>query len=570
MTATYGNLDRGLAKSYLIDFLNANPPKVVLTLDPPIGGGADDHAHLQTALTLAQTTGAALAFPKGAHTYTLSAGLTISRPLYWTGEGRGSVLRVDPAATRFTPILVQSDDFSAIHGLVLRDFTVDGAGKGTLDNGLVQINNAVGFLVDDLYVVNGGTPGESSSQGVAGISVSAGAVGASGQPVGAIRNCEVTATTKAAVNSTGGVRGLVIEGNYLHDLTGNSETPGIQVNGGPNTRVIGNQIERVQGAGILVATVGTTPPDYPARCVIADNVVTNAGTGTVSGAGIAVVNGQGQSSATRGRIVISGNIVTSPGNGSNAVPGILVQNQDDVVLADNLVDDVPSNGIMIQNCRRVTVDGGAVTRCNSANQSVGSAVYLGTTGSSVTTAVRVAGVQCHNTTQEGSGHQKYPIYLDPQGGAGSLTNVQILDNPSSGSETLEFPAGTWGPLTTIRHTASVATPNGVTVNAAYATLEAAGVAEVRARAVAKSAGNANRAVYGRGALVTQTGGTATFQSGGGYDLLTPLASDVTWGVGGPSNRALEWVTVGAQPVLQLTGKTGAAITWAVTLDVQTV
>lgn len=518
-------------------------------------GVTDDAAAINGVIAAAIAAGEYVAeLPEGQ--YLIRSTIRVNGRVHLRAR-RGATLLVDPTAPRFTPVLVQSDDLSSIFGVILEGFTLDGALKGTLDNGLIQFNNAIG-TVDGCRLYRGGTPGESSSQGVAGIAISAGGVGVPGLPVVTVRNCEVSYCTKAGVYAAADL-GVLIEGNYLHDLAGNSETPGVQIRGGINARVIGNFIRNTEGSGVFVATVGTTPPGYPERCVILGNTIEASGTGTTSGANITVANAEGQLPTTLGKIVIAHNTCRVAGVGGNLQPNILLENQDDLDVDGNLCDGATLMAVQVQNCRRVTYRGGHLLNGNTSNTAGIGAIVVQSTGTSVTEFLTVEGVQMHNVTGQG-GHFQYPLLVQALGGAGGIRDFTWRDNTVHGCETSDAPSGiTIGRRFSLAQTFHASTPDGSYASAWSATLEDGVSARVRADIISGLDNGAAQSDLERRALVYRGGGGAQIR-----DTASPvtLRSNPNWDA--------QYIVGGNDVTLQVRGDTGQTVRHRVALAVESV
>lgn len=314
-------------------------------------GTTNDTTAIQAAINAAIASGKALFLPAG--TYLLSAQLSITSALTIYGEGYGSVLKINPSLTlankRFIPLLLQASVAgTSIQGMVtLRDFAVDGSNGGQLDAGLIVLNSVNHFLVDNLYMANGGTAGAEGSQGVNGISVSAGTYGGAISS-GVIQNCLMEYFTKAPINWTTEAQNGLISGNIVRFNSGNGQAPGIQVNGGYNCTVANNFVHDNEGTGIIVATSGTNADTYrnPRRIAVRGNHCFRNGTGSAIGHGIYVANSS--SGANRfGEIIIESNFCFNNGMSNNAANGIRVENEADVIVQNNAAYNNKSSGIQI-------------------------------------------------------------------------------------------------------------------------------------------------------------------------------------------------------------------------------
>ena len=392
-------------------------------------GVSDDTSAIQLALNAVMSIGGALYFPTG--TYLISGTLTINGTVVVFGDGWGSILKVDSAAARFIPILVQGDSFAAVDGVVLRNFKVDGSLKGQLDAGLIQLNNAVGFLVDHLWVTNGGTPGESAVQGVNGIACSAGALGEVGS-TGTIKNCLVEATTKAGINLSTESIGITVDANIVRDCTGNTQTPGIQVLGSINANITNNQIYRSQGVGLFVATSGSAGTYRNAKYPnITGNHIYSNGQGTVVGAGIFVANAATTSSLF-GRGLISNNHIYSNGVNVSAA-GIHLQNDTNFELSGNYIYRNSSAGVIVEAVQYVNIHHNIIDSNNTSNTANVSGVYLLAKATATLGDILISS----NIFLNGAGeHQKRPVFFD-NAAAQAVSNILYQDNYATGHETAD-------------------------------------------------------------------------------------------------------------------------------------
>jgi parallel beta-helix repeat protein len=515
-------------------------------------GTTNDRAAIQAAIDHADALGLDVYLPNG--TYLIGSGLTINGTVGLIGSGWGSIIKVDSSASRFIPILVQGTSYAAVRGVVLRDFKVDGSSKGTLDSGLVQLNNAVGFLVDHLWVTSGGTAGESSSQGVDGISCSAGSLGEMGSQ-GVIQNCLVEACTKPGINwSTESLNALII-GNIVRSNTGNTSTPGIQILGGYNVKVIGNSVYSNQGYGIYMGTSGGVGTYRNARyALIANNHVYENGQGSTVGEGILVANAATTSSQF-GRIIITGNVVHTNGVGVNS-HGIHVQNDNNIIIAGNYCYNNKLAGIMVEACENVSVHGNTCESNNTADAANTSGIYLKAAASSSLAYVSVSNNKCIN----GSGkHQKFAVYYD-NSAAQTVTDISITDNIAAGHETSDgFLSDDALPTRFfLRHRRAGQTTTGNTAtNVFYATLRDNSAARVTAKTTAVKSDGSERAAYDKTALVYRDGGSATVQ--GSVAAAVEIESDATWD---------QTINVTGNFVrCQVTGVAATTITWNTLMEV---
>lgn len=357
-----------------------------------VGDGAtNDTTAIQAAINAAIAASKALFLPAG--TYLLSAQLSITSALTIYGEGYGSVLKINPSLAldnkRFIPLLFQASVAGAlIQGMVtLRDFAVDGSNGGQLDAGLIVLNSVEHFVVDNLYMTSGGTPGAEGTQGVNGISVSAGTYGGASSS-GVIQNCLMEYFTKAPINWTTESENGLISGNVVRFNSGNGQAPGIQINGGYNCTVTNNFVHDNEGTGIIVATSGTNADTYrnPRRISIRGNHCYRNGTGSIIGHGIYVANSS--SGAYRfGEIIVESNFCFDNGMSNTAANGIRVENEADVVVRGNNVYNNKNSGIQIggADTQRIRILGNTLSGNNLAFNPIVSITFDGSSTATVVT-----------------------------------------------------------------------------------------------------------------------------------------------------------------------------------------
>lgn len=505
-------------------------------------GVADDTAAIQAAI--AASYGKTVRIPKGQ--YKLSASLTITAGIAIEGEGWDSVLVVDAAATRFIPILSQNNSTGVV-GLSISNLAINGSGKGQLDAGLIQLNNVVGFSLDHLRVFNGGTPNEANPSGVNGISVSAGSLGGIASE-GSITSCLVEQTTKGGINwTTEAVNGF-IAGNIVRNCTGNGLTPGIQVNGGYNVKVIGNSVYGCQGAGIIIGTSGGTGTERsPRYAIFADNHSYNNGL-----SGFEWVNG---TSVYFGRVIIANNHSYSNGQ-SGEGSGFLIQNDANAIVTGNYAYLNRSHGFSLSGgtySADISLLNNKAENNNQANLSTGSGFYVAGTGF---TRLRLIGNESLDT--QGSPTQRYGLILD---GAPVVNDLYIRDFIHSGSVNK--------PGISISSSSSVSkydvellfdrqTTTGATTNTAILPLPDLAAARYSAEVVAKSSTSADRAFYNKTALFFRNGGNATAQ--GSTAVSAEIESNAAWDA--------SLLSVGNVIYTQLLGAAATTVDWAVKVKLQ--
>ena len=512
-------------------------------------GSNDDTVEIQAAITAAASIGAGVYFPAG--TYKVSAALTLPANAVIFGSGFGSVIKVDSAATRFIVFHVSST--TGINGPTIKDLSIDGSQKGQLDAGLIQLNGALGFSVERVRIFDAGTPGESGSSGVNGIAVAVVALGDVGS-FGTIRDCLIEATTKAGINISSESTGVAIDSNTIRNCTGNTQTPGIQIAGGYNARVIGNRVYGCQGSGIYMMTTGGSGTyRHPRYAIIAMNHCHGNGTGSVDGHGIYLGNAAGQSD-TFGKIIIANNVCYSNGASYTGGSGIRIETQDDIVLSGNVLYLNKYAGLAVQNCRRVQVVGGLISDNNTGNASDMSGIWIQTSGAAVVQQMAVHGVKFYNT-----GNQKYPLFFDSSNPADSITNFKFLDNEAVGHEARDFPLTILPKKTELRHAFDYQTTDGNLTNAGYFTLPDESAFRIRTAVLGKKSDASQRAMYDVAALVYRdAAGSATIQ-GAVQDVHTAVESDANWDA--------SIVVSGNVAAFQILGVAATTVDWRIQVEI---
>ncbi len=315
-------------------------------------GVTDDTVSVKQALAAALRAKGTVYFPPG--TYVLSDTLEVTDTVALVGAGWGSTLRLK-SGVRKVMILVQGmSSTGETFGFHASNFVLDGSQGGQLDAGLLQINSAVGFVVDHLWVRNGGRPGESRSQGVGGIAIAVKSLRNRVSSRGVVLNSLIEETTKPGIVwSTHATDGL-ISGNVIRGASGNSQTPCLAISEGRNVTVVGNSVSRCEGSGISIANGSNNVA--PLHAIVANNHAYANGTGLVEGNGIQVVNAAPDRTAF---IEITGNVLYE-NSGAGDGYGILVQNVDHVVVKGNIVRNNKRSGIVLYNVSGGIVEGNYV------------------------------------------------------------------------------------------------------------------------------------------------------------------------------------------------------------------
>lgn len=392
---------------------------VSVTLFGALGDGiTDDTAAIQLAIDKAVSSGVRSVYlPAGTYLVSSTNGsgaLQISSALTIYGDGPSTIIKLKSGSTGFVVHAYSATPFT---GFVLRDLVVDGNSVTTaqMDVGLVQIQNVTWFLVDRVNIKNGTRA--SGASGINGISVSDGGTNVT---TGNITNCLIENCSKALINWTSDARNALIQGNICRNGTGNGVTPGIQINGGFNGRIISNTIHGNQGAGILVAT--DSDGNEPRFAIIAFNHIYENGQGATDGQGIKITRATG---TAYGRTIVANNIITGNGVGVNA-PAISLINDRAITITGNFIGSHKFGAVALGGSTS-TWDDALITdntfENNNLNNNSGvGIIYMqGTISRVVITNNRFVDVQ-------GTSTMWFPIVAS----TGTFTLIRIEDNDFTG------------------------------------------------------------------------------------------------------------------------------------------
>jgi parallel beta-helix repeat protein len=331
-------------------------------------GVTDDTAAVKQALAAALRARGTIYFPPG--TYLIGETLTVTDTVAFVGSGWGSVLALKDGVRRIMILVQGASPSGETIGFQASNLVLDGKQGGQLDGGLLQINSSVGFVVDHLWVRNGGRPGESRTQGVDGIAVAVKSPTNLVASRGVIMNSMIEATTKPGILwSTHATDGL-ISGNIIRGLRGNSQTPCLAVSEGRNVTVSGNSVSGCEGSGISIANGGNNVA--PVHAIIANNHAYGNGTGTVEGNGIQVVNAFPD---RRVFVEITGNVLYDNRGAADGY-GILVQNVDHAIVSGNIVRNNKRSGIVLYNVSGALVEGNYILGNNALGTPEHSGIML--------------------------------------------------------------------------------------------------------------------------------------------------------------------------------------------------
>jgi parallel beta-helix repeat protein len=331
-------------------------------------GVTDDTAAVKQALAAALRAKGTIYFPPG--TYLISETLTVTDTVAFVGSGWGSVIALKDGVRRIMILVQGASPSGETIGFQASNLVLDGKQGGQLDGGLLQINSSVGFVVDHLWVRNGGRPGESRTQGVDGIAVAVKSPTNLVASRGVIMNSMIEATTKPGILwSTHATDGL-ISGNIIRGLRGNSQTPCLAVSEGRNVTVSGNSVSGCEASGISIANGGNNVA--PVHAIIANNHAYGNGTGTVEGNGIQVVNAFPD---RRVFVEITGNVLYDNRGAADGY-GILVQNVDHAIVSGNIVRNNKRSGIVLYNVSGALVEGNYILGNNALGTPEHSGIML--------------------------------------------------------------------------------------------------------------------------------------------------------------------------------------------------
>jgi parallel beta-helix repeat protein len=331
-------------------------------------GVADDTGAIRQALASALQSKGTVFFPPG--TYLITDTLTVTDTVTLTGAGWGSVLMLKNNVRRLMILVQSTSPTGETVGFQASNFVLDGNRGGQLDGGLLQINSAQGFVIDHLWVRNGGQPGESRVRGVNGISVAVKSLVNLAPSRGVVMNSLIENVTKPGILwSTHATDGF-ISGNVVRGLRGNSQTPCIGVSEGRNVTIVGNSVSECEGAGISIANGGNNVA--PLHAIIANNHAYGNGTGSVEGSGIQVVNAFPDRNVF---VEITGNVLYDNRGAADGY-GVLIQNVDHAVINGNIVRHNRRSGIVLYNVSGALVEGNYVFENNTMGTPEHSGIML--------------------------------------------------------------------------------------------------------------------------------------------------------------------------------------------------
>lgn len=496
--------------------------------------------------------GAATYVPFGR--YLVEARLNVTATTSILGDGYASTLQL-PASSTHIPILVEHPTYQPILGVRLINFRVDGNDGGQLDSGLIQINNAVGFLAMGLTVENGTRV--SGSSGVNGIACSVGSLDATGKPEGVIAFNFIQDQSKGAINITTQSNGVGALFNIARNGSGTNIAPGIQVNGSCHSKIIGNWSYGHQGRALIVATDGNDEP--PKYTIAALNHFYGYGTGTsaADGEGIAHVN---PSSTNFGRCVYPLNVIYGGGKGSaGGSSGITLQNDSRLVATHNYIHDVGLHGIIVSGTSNTMEDirvcDNMIENINSKSNAAGACVYVQGTVNRVTVS------RNYGFNSSGSS-SKYFLYID---NAAVITDLVVEDNDVYGMGTSEYHFGTGG-ATISRFRIRIPMRRHQTDDANQDTVFAFPLPDnsaclLKLWAVGIKSDGTKRAAYERRALIYRDGGGATIEGGS----QTSLFSQET-----DADYDASISVTGNLMVVLIRGDTGDTVNWVYTVEAMSV
>lgn len=467
--------------------------------------GANSATALQSGINQGeQATGAPILIGSGRYivdTAALDADETIS--IY--GGGYKSELEL-PAAATHRALLIEHPSFTAINGVRLRDFRVDGNAGGAFNSGLIQANNVVGVVIDGLWVHDGSRA--SGTDGVNGIALSSGN-GSGAGPSGTVLNCYLTAMSKGAINFSTDCDGMTAAFNIATGNTGNGVTPGIQLFDAYRSKVIANVAAGNQGRGIFANINSAAGAD--AYSIIAFNHAYGNGTGTTEGEGIAYTNTH--SAEVHARSIILGNIVVDNGDGLAAgAAGATLTAIESVDFVHNRVYDNALHGVL------VTAQGGVLGGHIRVNDNTidSNNVEANASGAGVFVIGEFDTLEiCRNKigNPDGASRHRYGVYFDSSCVINDLT---VRDNTITEMVTANYFFGTGG-ATFNRFNVCVEgrhQTDDTSQDTVFAfPLPDNSAAHVRLSAVGVMDDGSQRAIYERLACVYRDGAGAAIQGG---------------------------------------------------------
>lgn len=333
-----GNINVGNPKSLNSIFINVkHPPNGLKKAEG--NDEADDTLAIQECINYVESLGGGIVFlPVG--TYKLTNHLLIkSSNVIIQGAGNGSTLKV------YAPTNAIRCNTPDIENIILKDFSVNGNGNGLINTGIILINYAKNFLIENLHIYNTGND-------VNGIATSQ--VGT----MGVIRNCHVHNTGKGGIYSSTETAFLIIENNIVHDVSNSGfDIPGIQVIGGHNTRIVNNVVYNCPKAGIYAYTGDNFPnrDDVSWGTIIMGNVCYG------NKRGIFLDNSLNHFTADDLVALNVRNIISNNQCYGNTETGIKVDNTNNLIIANNLCYENTSgsagSGIFISRSKHLIIEG---------------------------------------------------------------------------------------------------------------------------------------------------------------------------------------------------------------------
>lgn len=308
----------------------------------------------------------------------------------------------------------------AIPYLKIHDLEVKGMLRGQWDAGAVQVNGVTNTNITIGLITDCGDPLEAApahipTAGMNGLSISQFEFpdGPRSQNV-FISGGISTACTKASINITTRCRvvsivGHVAQGNISNAT--NAQAPGIQVNGGQRVEIIGNTCQGNQGAGLIIASVGTVPGIDARELIITGNQIYNNGR-----AGIYGLNGY--SSAT-GYAIIANNQIWNNGLGNTlggswpaprtvippGEPGILLQDWSRAHVHDNDIYDTMGHGVFFDGVEEGRIEDNNIYNAGRETAGVYSGVRLRNS-----TGIKIKGNTIKDT--RGTKRHRSAVYFD--------------------------------------------------------------------------------------------------------------------------------------------------------------
>jgi hypothetical protein len=297
-------------------------------------GHTDTSAAIRKAIDVAAVTSRVVYIPPG--TYLVKSTVKIEVDNLKIIGAPASVILEDVARPEdgFIPLLAQNPR-TAIHNLSIQGITVRFAAAGPDSASGIQLNNCVDFCVEDVRIIGDGKGMNNS--------ITDGIACSFPNSTGIFKNVVAAGLSKPGIYIADGhdirLQGCVATGGYATRVLLGTEplrVPGISIGNAANVTVANCQAHHNTGAGLHIASLGTTPPKpYHHIQVIGGHFHDNGTNGIVTGTSAVGVRGSGLQ-------IIGANC------SDNAAAGIEVTSALNVLVADCVASGNQS-GIIIQD-----------------------------------------------------------------------------------------------------------------------------------------------------------------------------------------------------------------------------